>query len=500
MPFIPPSLTHTVIPKTICSRNFGILPATKALNQLSINSLEMDGRSWDQRARLQLLQRYRLLHYVHENNKERIKKMLEVGVEYLINLTEPRNGTGALHLAAAANNQDLVIFLLSQGAQPNIQDKRGRTPVMLAAEQGHDAMVELLAKNHADLRLLDTEGKGVLFYCIHPSERHARCLQVALHYQADVNNVSVEGIPVFQLMCEMCVEYQDFTPGCLSMLDRGADPNATNQRSGVTVLMEAVKGESLPLVRAILQRGGNPNVLDRKRLNVVHYAAKGGFFEILLLLSAYSADMGVRSEKGDTPLHYAAATGNVNCCKFLAQRGCNPRLRNLEGLLPRQFAKDSGHKKAAKILRRAERQHRKDQEADQEAQEGSREGQEGPREGQEGSREAQGQGEVIVVASSRSKVWDLTLHDWSHEHQTALRNAFGDNTVSRETFISVLENLKAPVEPDQLHTVILAHDEMEEGFVNVNKFIEGIKYIKKASRISTYFPKKKKLANRRRRK
>ena len=55
---------------------------------------------------------------------------------------------------------DLVSFLLSQGARPNIQDKRGRTPVMLAAELGNNDIVILLAKNHADLTLQDAEGKG----------------------------------------------------------------------------------------------------------------------------------------------------------------------------------------------------------------------------------------------------------------------------------------------------------------------------------------------------
>lgn len=55
---------------------------------------------------------------------------------------------------------DLLGFLLSRGALPDIQDKRGRTPAMLAAELGLDAAVELLAESRADLTLLDTEGKG----------------------------------------------------------------------------------------------------------------------------------------------------------------------------------------------------------------------------------------------------------------------------------------------------------------------------------------------------
>lgn len=46
------------------------------------------------------------------------------------------------------------------GADPDTQDKKGRTPVMLAAEQGHDGIVTLLAQNCADFTLQDAEGRG----------------------------------------------------------------------------------------------------------------------------------------------------------------------------------------------------------------------------------------------------------------------------------------------------------------------------------------------------
>ncbi|XP_070843747.1 ankyrin repeat and EF-hand domain containing 1a [Chaetodon trifascialis] len=416
----------------------------------------MSGRPAE--GRLQVLQIYRLLQCVHEGDKAQIEKMKNLGVENLINLTEPQDGTGVLHVAVSANNQDLVSFLLSQGAHPDIQDKRGRTAVMLAADLGSDAIVALLAQNRANLRLQDSEGKGVLFYCIYPSKQHTRCLQVALKCQADVNNVSAQGSHVFQLMCEKA---QGCTPMCLIMLEGGADPNATNQKTGVTALMEAAKAGSLQLVKAILKRGGNPNALDRKRFTAVHYAAMGGFFEVIQVLSAYSADMGVINLDDCTPLHYAAATGNANCCKFLAQRGCNPKLKNQEGLLPRQIAKDAGHKAAAKELRKAEKQQRK------------------------GNKSS---------VSLMSELWGLTLHDWSHEFETELRQAFGDKsvTVTTNMFVSVLEELKAPVELDQLDTVISAHDKGREGRININDFIKGVKYIKKPFLLSSYMAKKKK--------
>lgn len=44
-------------------------------------------------------------------------------------------------------------------------------------------------------------------------------------------------------------------------------------------------------------------------------------FQLIQVLSAHSADMGVMNQENCTALHYAAATGNAGCCRFLAQRG-----------------------------------------------------------------------------------------------------------------------------------------------------------------------------------
>ncbi|XP_047243167.1 ankyrin repeat and EF-hand domain-containing protein 1a isoform X1 [Girardinichthys multiradiatus] len=411
------------------------------------------------KGRLEVLQICRLLQWIHKGDKVEIEKMVKLGVKNLINLTEPQDGLGVLHLAVSANNSDLVDFLLTLGAHPDVQDMLGRTPAMLAAELGNKEILSLLLQKQPDMRLVDTEGKGVLFYCNYPTKRHARCLQMALKNQADPNNVSVKGVHVLKLMCDKADEC---TPLCLLLLEAGADPNATNKETGVTALMEAAQTGSLPVVRDILRRGGNPNTLDKKRFNAAHYAALSGCFEVIQVLSAFAADMDVINMDNCTPLHYAAATGHANSCKFLAQRGCNPKLKNKEGLLPRQIAKDSGHKAAAKELRKAERQH--------------------------------GKGKKSDSSTLMSDLWALTLHDWSNEYEAELREAFGDKlgTVDTETFLTVLEELIAPVELSQLHMVILAHDKKGEGNINVTDFIKGVRYIKKAFRLSVYTSHKKK--------
>lgn len=54
----------------------------------------------------------------------------------------------------------MVSFLLSKGAQVNVQDKMGRTPAMMATELGNEAMLNLLIENNADLTLRDKEDQG----------------------------------------------------------------------------------------------------------------------------------------------------------------------------------------------------------------------------------------------------------------------------------------------------------------------------------------------------
>lgn len=66
---------------------------------------------------------------------------------------EDRNGTTALHFAAASGRVDIIQFLLLQGAYTNAWDAKGRTPLHKAAENGHATAVEALLAAGADASL-----------------------------------------------------------------------------------------------------------------------------------------------------------------------------------------------------------------------------------------------------------------------------------------------------------------------------------------------------------
>ena len=110
--------------------------------------------------RLEVLQVLKLLQCVRNNDKDQVQKLIENGVEGLVNLNEPNEGQCALNLAAEANNLEMTKFLLDLGAHPNVSDFKGRTAVMRAAEYGHVQVMEELVKAGSDLKLTDDEGKG----------------------------------------------------------------------------------------------------------------------------------------------------------------------------------------------------------------------------------------------------------------------------------------------------------------------------------------------------
>lgn len=74
-----------------------------------------------------------------------------------LNRTRDTNPS-ALHLAALYMGHDNLEDLLSQGVDPNIKDKRGRTPLHHAAFHGYSENVQALLTAGADPNSRDNEG------------------------------------------------------------------------------------------------------------------------------------------------------------------------------------------------------------------------------------------------------------------------------------------------------------------------------------------------------
>ncbi|XP_011503622.1 PREDICTED: inversin [Ceratosolen solmsi marchali] len=88
-------------------------------------------------------------------------------IEVLVNLCDAQsdhvdnNGCSALHYAATLGHADATSLLLKLGADPNRQDRKGRTPALCAAAKGQLESLKILAQQGASLHARTVRGTGL---------------------------------------------------------------------------------------------------------------------------------------------------------------------------------------------------------------------------------------------------------------------------------------------------------------------------------------------------
>jgi len=84
---------------------------------------------------------------------EVVKLLLEHGADPNV---KNRDGKTPLHNAASEGHLEVVKLLLERGADPNVKDDDGNTPLHNAAWRGHLEVVKLLLEHGADPNVQET--------------------------------------------------------------------------------------------------------------------------------------------------------------------------------------------------------------------------------------------------------------------------------------------------------------------------------------------------------
>ena len=96
-----------------------------------------------------------LLAYVWRDDKERTEKLLAHGAN--VNMQDA-DGDTPLHGAAQNGNVEIIRLLLDKGANVDVKNKLGGTPLMWAAVFGHEDAVRFLLSRGANPSLKDNDG------------------------------------------------------------------------------------------------------------------------------------------------------------------------------------------------------------------------------------------------------------------------------------------------------------------------------------------------------
>ena len=270
------------------------------------------------------------------------------------------DGASRLHRAAATETEHQVRDLINRGADPNLRNWRGETPLHRAAIRNPDLDVHrALIDAGADVNARDDTGATALHRAAgQPSPGRADLL---IEAGADVNARDKGGsTPLHE------AAGKGLDAGAKTLLKHGADPNAPDN-DGRTPLHLAYAAERQDMVNRLLEAGANLEARDQEgRVPIQHLPAddprgeheqeqrandsneirdmdnlphrlRTGPEEYERIQNAVNP----ADPEGRTPLHRAAENESVLGVRKWLQAGADPNTADREGVTPLHLAVQS---------------------------------------------------------------------------------------------------------------------------------------------------------------
>lgn len=106
------------------------------------------------------------LKAVRERDGTKVMGLLQTDGSTVVNFRDYGDGEAALHVATSRRDQSYMDVLLGWNANPNIQDDKGDTPLIMAARIGYLDGVNLLLRSGARVDLDNRAGETPLIVAV----------------------------------------------------------------------------------------------------------------------------------------------------------------------------------------------------------------------------------------------------------------------------------------------------------------------------------------------
>lgn len=138
---------------------------------------------------------YQFLQAVEEalngGDSSKVTEILSVPGSTVVNARDVTTGRTAMHLAVARRNGVWVDYLYQQGANVNIADRNGITPLIQAVQLGWVEGTEKLIRHGARVDVASSTGETPLMYAVHA--RNTEIMRVLLQAGADPDRADHSG-------------------------------------------------------------------------------------------------------------------------------------------------------------------------------------------------------------------------------------------------------------------------------------------------------------------
>jgi ankyrin repeat protein len=273
---------------------------------------------------------------VHWENLQAIESLLQSGAD-----PDMANDFGItpLYLACENRNFPIINSLLNAGADPNAVTWAGETVLMTCSRTGNVDGINALITHGANINIRESErGQTALMWAA--AEKHSAVVESLIEIGADIKARSRKVTLPPQILSPTYSEYSFFP----------------KSKGDFTTLMFAAQSGDLGSVQALLLAGADVNESTPEYGSSLVLAAVNGHYEVALYLLEMGADPNMTDGYGIAPIHWAIQEGisflygqphrtdrfwlipnSKPLVQALLDKGVNPNVRMQKDIPPYDF-------------------------------------------------------------------------------------------------------------------------------------------------------------------
>ncbi len=226
--------------------------------------------------------------------------------------------------ACQSGHKDVAKLLIQSGAQVNVKNFSGNTPLQYAALHGYHELTAILLKQGAKVDEIDDTGRTALH--LSSSEGHLNTVKILVRHllpNTKANQMSSTANRVAHQKLLTFVNVRDY-----------------DHR---TALLDACEKGHFDVAKFLVEYAADVSIPDFSGRNPLHVACGEGYFAIVQLLLSNGANVRTADYNYRYPIHWAAKHGNVDIVNTLIDAGANVNVLDAVSDTPLHLASDGGH-------------------------------------------------------------------------------------------------------------------------------------------------------------
>jgi cytohesin len=309
------------------------------------------------------------LHFAAENGQGKVVELLLAkGADIKVKAAD---GTTPLHRAVMSRRSDVVALLLDRGVDINSAQSDGWTALHYSARVGTNDIAELLISKGADVNAKTVRGETPAHLAVVQNRRDT--VKLLISKGAEVSTIQLAAylgdLAKVKSFIEkgVSVNTQDgYWPTPLQaaaatgqrevaefLISEGALVNAEAVAlGGTTALHYAALGGSKEVVELLISKGAVIDARDKNALKALPLAAMAGSTDIVKRINylRYAREVNAKDKDGWTPLHYAARSGQKDVVLLLIDHGADVNAEAPDKSKPLDHATWSDRQDVVKLL------------------------------------------------------------------------------------------------------------------------------------------------------